>query len=253
MGKIVIDQDRCDRDGLCTKVCPTGTIVQQNRDTLPGTTDEDRCIACGQCVAVCPRDAIAHEDVPPEWIHPIAFDRMPSFGQFKALIQSRRSIRAVQEEPLARSDMETIIDAARCAPSGQNSQSTEYSVVQDRERLRKISALCVDYFRFEVRRLSNPFFRVFVVLLGKRETLGIGMAQLPRFRSIIRFFEAGGDPILYNAHLAFQNASLAAHGLEIGHHFGGWVFTLCWVPMGRRWAEGISVLTGAPPGTGCRP
>ena len=50
-------------------------------------------------------------------------------------ILTRRSIRAYTEEPVAESDVETIVHAAMAAPSAGNQQSWRFVVTSDRARL----------------------------------------------------------------------------------------------------------------------
>jgi nitroreductase len=160
--------------------------------------------------------------------------------------------------------IEKIIDGARFAPSGHNSQSTEYVVVHDRAVMSKISELVIEYFKFECRRLENPIFRT-MALLAVKEKTEAGLKEIPGFKRKIKMYEAGADPILHrapvfiafharrnigyadiNAHLALQNASLVAHSLGIGHFFTGWVVAPCVAPMARSWNARLPSLLGIP-------
>ena len=54
------------------------------------------------------------------------------------LVKSRRSVRRYQDKPIAKADLENILEAARLAPSAHNAQEYKIVVVQDgfaRERL----------------------------------------------------------------------------------------------------------------------
>ena len=183
-----------------------------------------------------------------------------------ALLKSRRSIRAFRDKPLAKETIERIIDGARFAPSGHNSQSTQYLVVQDRAVLHQVSAMVIDYLKFEIRRFGNPLFRT-LALLADREKAESGLHEIPGFKQMTRSFESGADPILngapallvfhgkrtvgyadVNAQLALQNASLVAHALGIGHFYTGWVLAPCRAPMARAWNRRIPSLIGIPPG-----
>jgi nitroreductase/NAD-dependent dihydropyrimidine dehydrogenase PreA subunit len=264
MVKIAIDRKRCTMDGMCSVVCPVDIFVQRERATVPELVGEERCISCGHCMAICPSGAISHSAFPPGSVSPIEFDKIPSPEQVTELLKTRRSIRAFQEKPLAKETLEEIIDGARSAPSAHNAQSTEYLVVLDGAVLSQVSAVTIEYLRFEVGRLNNLFLKTLLSLVD-RELLELGLREIPGFERIIRKFEAGQDPILHrapallvfharrnldfgvaDAHLALQNASLLAHSMGVGHFFTGYVLAACRVPMSRAWSRRIPDLIGIP-------
>jgi nitroreductase len=191
---------------------------------------------------------------------------MPTTDQVLELLKSRRSIRAFRDKPVAKATIERIIDGARFAPSGHNSQSTEYLVVQDSTVLNQISAIAIEYLKFEIGRFGNPLFRT-LALLAVREKAESGLHEIPGFKQMVQMFDSGADPILNgapvllafhakrtdgyadtNAQLALQNASLVAHALGIGHFYTGWVLASCRAPMARAWNRRIPDLIGIPPG-----
>ena len=266
MYTITIDRSRCKKDGICTGVCPTGIFVQREKLAIPELVDEAGCIACGHRVAICPQGAICHSEFPSTEIRAIQFEKMPTTEQVMALLKTRRSIRAFRDKPLAKDTIQTIIDRARFAPSGHNSQSTEFLVVQDKAVLNQVSAMVIEYLKFEIRRFGNPLFRT-LALLADREMAESGLHEIPGFKRMIQMFESGADPILngapmllafharrtvgfadVNAQLALQNASLVAHSLGIGHFYTGWVLSPSRAPMARAWNERIPSLLGIPPG-----
>jgi nitroreductase/NAD-dependent dihydropyrimidine dehydrogenase PreA subunit len=266
MFEITIDHERCTKDGLCEMVCPKHIFVQQEKLTIPEVLDEESCIACGQCLGICRQGAISHSEFPSGMISPIQFEEMPTTEQVMTLLKTRRSIRAFRDKPLEKVTIEKIIDGARFAPSGHNSQSTEFLVVQDRDVLSKVSALVVDYLRFEIKRFGNPIFRT-AVLLAARASAESGLNEIPGFKRLIRLYESGADPVLngapallvfhargtvgfaeVNAQLALQNASLVAHSLGIGHFYTGWVVSTCRAPMAPKWNRRMSKLIGIPSG-----
>lgn len=59
-------------------------------------------------------------------------------------ILSRRSIRSYTSEPVERSDITKILEAARWAPSGLNNQPWKFIVVQNRNTIDKLAA-CTHY------------------------------------------------------------------------------------------------------------
>ena len=267
MVEVTIDSERCKRDGLCAMVCPVAVIQQNEKATVPKSSDNrmEYCIACGQCVAICREGAISHSEFPANTIRPIPFEQMPTTEQVVALLKTRRSIRAFRDKPMERETIETIIDGARFAPSGHNSQSTEFLVVRDRAVLNKVSAMVIEYLKFEIKRFANPLFRT-VALLADRDLAESGLHEIPGFKRLIQMFESGADPILngapvllafharrtvgfadVNAQLALQNASLVAHALGIGHFYTGWVLSPCRAPMAWTWNRRMPDLLGIPP------
>jgi nitroreductase/NAD-dependent dihydropyrimidine dehydrogenase PreA subunit len=266
MVMISIDTSRCIKDGLCAKVCPRNIFVQHEKLTGPELVNLEYCIACGQCLAICSKDAIQHSEISPTSIGEIQFNLMPSPDQVMELLKSRRSIRAFRDKPLENNAIETIITGARFAPSGHNSQSTEFLVVQDRDLLDQISRIVVEYLGFEIERFDNAIFRSFA-LLANRESAESGLHEIPRFKQLRSQFESGEDPILrgapallvfhapetigfgdVNAQLAVQNASLIAHSMGIGHFFTGWVLAPCRAPRAKAWNRRIPDLLGIPTG-----
>jgi nitroreductase/NAD-dependent dihydropyrimidine dehydrogenase PreA subunit len=261
---IALDKNLCKKEGLCTSICPANIFVQDERLALPEILDEECCIACGQCVAICPQNAISHSEFPLETISKINFENIPTAEQFFEFLRTRRSIRAFKDKPIENDKIKKIIEGASFAPSGHNSQSTEFLVVQDKVMLNQVSESVIEYLKFEIKRFANPFFRA-VALLGDKELTESGLNEIPGFKRLIHLFESGADPILFgapvlivfhakrrigfsdvNAQLALQNASLVAHSMGIGHFYTGWVVSPCRAPMARNWNRRIPNLLSIP-------
>jgi nitroreductase len=62
---------------------------------------------------------------------------VPSMDAFEA-IRQRRSIRKYTGAAIPRSDLETIVDAGRCAASGNNQQPWEFIVITERVMLERL-------------------------------------------------------------------------------------------------------------------
>ena len=67
-----IDLEKCDKDGICVRTCPTNVIQLDARGKHPVPTPdyEKYCLNCGHCAAVCPTGAfqmerLGHADWPP--------------------------------------------------------------------------------------------------------------------------------------------------------------------------------------------
>ena len=97
------------------------------------------------------------------------------------LVRKRRSVRSFKPEPIPDEYVEKILEAARWAPSGANSQPWEFVVVREEETKDKIVSLYQEMQkrRMEllcggaVRPIRDPGFRqapVFIILCGDPRT-----------------------------------------------------------------------------------
>lgn len=56
-------------------------------------------------------------------------------------ILNRRSIRSYMEKPIPKEELDQIVKAALYAPSGKNLQTWRFTVVTDKEKIRKLAAM----------------------------------------------------------------------------------------------------------------
>lgn len=154
MGLISIDASKCKRDGYCVRDCPTA-IIELPAEGLPEIAPdrEGSCLECGHCVAVCPFGALSHARIPMGECPPIAKELRISDDQAAQFLRSRRSVRHFTDRPVEKEKIRRLIDLARYAPTGGNSQMVEWIVLDDKSRIRDIAALTVDWLREIVR---NP-------------------------------------------------------------------------------------------------
>ena len=98
MGLLIVDEDKCQKDGICAKECPMAIIRLQGEGgypaLLPGT--DPFCIRCGHCVAVCPQGALGHTQIPLEACPPIDTALSITETQAVQFLRSRRSVRFFQ-------------------------------------------------------------------------------------------------------------------------------------------------------------
>jgi nitroreductase len=60
---------------------------------------------------------------------------------------TRRSIRTYKEEQISDEQLNTLIEAAKYAPSGGNSQTSRFTVVQNKEKLEELNSLVRESFK----------------------------------------------------------------------------------------------------------
>jgi len=184
MGLITIDEKKCERCGLCARACPVGIIVSSGG--LPETIEkiEKGCITCGHCVAVCPFAALSHQRMGQSDCSPLVAGWRSDPALVEQLIKGRRSIRRYRSEPVGRDVLEKLLDIARYAPTGMNTQSVHWLVLLDSEELGRLSSIAVDWLRL-------------LLIQGKRGVKGM-----------LKAWEMGNDPILRNApHLIIAHGS----------------------------------------------
>lgn len=66
---------------------------------------------------------------------------MTEFNEIKELIQNRRSIRKYKDQEVSNEDILEILDCARYAPSDTNSQTWEFIVIKNKEKIKKIEEM----------------------------------------------------------------------------------------------------------------
>lgn len=136
MELLTVNQDLCVKCGICAEVCPNGILGMS--DAGPQMLYAPACISCGHCTAVCPVAALDHVKVP---LHKqVALAQYPTINteSAAAFLRSRRSIRNYKQEKIEQEKILQLLDIARFAPSGCNSQGLSYVVIENPEKLKQI-------------------------------------------------------------------------------------------------------------------
>jgi nitroreductase len=123
----------------------------------------------------------------------VPLERFPVIdpGAAFAFLRSRRSIRCYREDGVPREDLLRLLDIARFAPSGHNSQGISYIVVEGAGHLGKVRNIIVDWMKL---------------------TLSVSPEMANRFRmpALIAAHEQGEDKILRSApHIVVAHAPKA--------------------------------------------
>ena len=155
MGLLSIREDLCQRDGFCASDCPVAIIQLPGNNGLPEIVPhgDDACLECGHCVAVCPYGALSHEQIPVEHSPAIRGKLQINEEQAIQFLRSRRSIRHFLDRTVEREKIRRLIEAARYAPTGGNSQMVEWLALSDKSHVREIAGLTVEWVR---RILKDP-------------------------------------------------------------------------------------------------
>jgi nitroreductase/NAD-dependent dihydropyrimidine dehydrogenase PreA subunit len=197
MSWVTIDSEACNDCGLCALRCMRCFSVQNEKMTVHAT--KENCNLCGHCVALCPTGAVVHHQMNAENFLPV--DRGLNFdtGEFIHFIRKRRSHRHFKERKLRREDLETLAEVCRYAPTGSNRQAVELKIIQDREKIARLSSHTMDYF---IGLMSEVEVRV-----ARHQTAGEEVpkslrdlhANLSRYKGMEIARKIGLDVIFYGA------------------------------------------------------
>ena len=181
MRQIIIDLEKCKHDGICTTVCPM-SIIEMADGSAPKLVAglEELCISCGHCVAICPHGALSLDEMQAADCPPVRAELALGGEQVEQFFRSRRSIRTYSAKPVEREQLARLIDLARYAPTGTNSQQVQWLVINSREQLHAMGAMIIDMLRH--------------LIAG-----GHSLAKAYRLERSVAAWEAGKDPVLRGA------------------------------------------------------
>ncbi|MFZ5597382.1 MAG: nitroreductase family protein [Bacillota bacterium] len=165
MSLFTVDQGKCKKDGICASECPI-KILRLGEEGFPMMLAEAFCIRCGHCVSVCPQGAITLKGMKPEDLTGVQDSLLPSPEQVAHFLSSRRSIRTYKDKAVDRETLEKVIGIANYAPSGHNMQPVEWLVVENRDEVKRLSGIVVDWMRYMIKEkpeMAKPLHMDMVV------------------------------------------------------------------------------------------
>jgi nitroreductase len=164
-----------------------------------------------------------------------------NYEEFQNLVKTRRSVRRFKPDPVPDEDVEKVIEAARWAPSGANSQPWEFIVIKDKEIKARIVDIIKEHSEYgrkveltrqeelrwpsAARSDANPGFQdapVFILLCGD-----------PRTREsypLLTLLTRGDSHFASGLASAFLTMSLAVTSLGLGSQWvsaTGHPFVMC--------------------------
>jgi len=199
------DLEKCIGCGACVRDCLTKHI-----ELIGGKAalNDRRCIHCGHCFAVCPTEAVSMDgydcDSCRDYLSPTELDG----DKLLLAMKSRRSVRRFTEEKVSETDLQRIIEAGRCCPTGSNAQNVHFIILDkvkdEAERMAIDALLHLDWFSAMYKSVPDDF-------LFKGAPLVILTA----------------DSRLDNAALAASYMELEANALGLGVLYNGYFIGAC--------------------------
>lgn len=229
---ISINSTTCIKCGHCVRICPVHIFFQETPRGEVQLQNISSCIRCGHCVGVCPTSSVIHSEFPPEKIHRIDRELLPTPEQVMLLCKTRRSNRALKSQPVPETMLNQILEAAHAAPTGSNVQQVSFTLVTDPEKVRKVVDLSM-----------TVFSGILNVLQSQPESPAISR-MIGYITHLTQAYSQGVDPILRgaetlllfhtpkelsfgyaDANLAYQNGSLMAEALGVSQFYTGFLCT----------------------------
>ena len=146
------------------------------------------------------------------------------------LLKTRRSIRSFTDEPVSDEAVQKVLEAARWAPSGANSQPWEFIVIRDqgiKDQMavwaRKMQEMVHDAeltrpeelrWASAARPVSDPVFKTSPVLI-----LVVGDPRVSKSFPLLTYVERKDENLLSALASAFSDMTLAATSLGLGAHW----------------------------------
>jgi nitroreductase/NAD-dependent dihydropyrimidine dehydrogenase PreA subunit len=190
MSAIAVKDAVCNRCGMCVLECPVAIIRMADADALPASVEggDERCLICGHCVAVCPLSAVSLDGMKPEDCSPVEKDLLPTPEEVELFLKSRRSIRAFGDEPVPRDELAKLIDIARYAPSGLNTQPVQWLIIESTPEVRRLAGIAAEWMRGAIGQMPE-------------------MSEFLGFELLVADWDRGRDRILRGApHLLIAHA-----------------------------------------------
>ena len=143
MINFIVDREKCTQCKICVSECPI--LIINGKTAYPEIIEgkEENCLKCQHCMAVCPEGAISILGKDPENSIPTS-SPIPEPEKFENLLQIRRSIRRFESTEIDKDLIYRMIQMASYAPTAKNENSVQFTVIDNREEMSKLSQLTYD-------------------------------------------------------------------------------------------------------------
>ena len=151
-----LDKEKCKKDGICSAVCVTG-IIKNDDERSPYIDEKNtyKCISCGLCVAFCPHEACYVENLDPAQFSKVDRDTLATPEQLDTFIKTRRSVRVFRKNAVDDETINKIMDNVRYAPSAKNTHNNRWIITKSREETVKLGDLVAQYMQEHISEVPE--------------------------------------------------------------------------------------------------
>lgn len=218
-----IDEEKCDKGGICAMECPAHIIKMTKEGPVPVKGAQEFCIQCGHCVAVCPKGAISLKFLSPDQCMPIEKDLLLNADQTEHFLRSRRAVRRYKDKPVPKDLFEKALAIACCAPTGSNRQTVKWLVIDKKEDVTKIGAHVIDWMRYVLKnhpKIARMFTMEALIIEWEK-----GSDRITRDAPQLVFAYASDEygSGAADCHTALAYLELALPGFNLGSCWAGYV------------------------------
>ena len=168
MNTIKIDKEKCIQCGLCISDC-VSKCLEFDDEKYPKMKYTNYCLECQHCMSICPKGALSFNGKNPEESEKV------STKDILSLIKSRRSIRQYKDEELTEEELQTIKDMLPYIPTGCNSHSLHFSIVEKRAVMQslkeKVNKTLLKFMNNKILAPVVKHFEVYKDALEKGEDI----------------------------------------------------------------------------------
>jgi nitroreductase/NAD-dependent dihydropyrimidine dehydrogenase PreA subunit len=216
MAFFTVNEQLCNKDGICAKLCPAGIIKINEASKYPYVEPQDKesCIACGQCVSFCPQLACDVQAVASEKLDT---KLLPSAQSVDTLLRSRRSIRMFRKDLVPEATLRELLTVASMAPSGTNKRCVRWLVISGRDKMITIADMIAKHL--EAQSMTGVYETILEKYKSGNDVILRGASQL-----IIALIPKDWY-LPEDGAIALSYLEIAAHGHGIGMCWAGF-FTL---------------------------
>jgi len=184
-------------------------------------------------VAVCPEGALSHRLIGPESCPPVRPDLVLSAELVEHVLRSRRSIRAYEERKVEHETLAKLIDIARYAPTGSNSQQVRWIVVNSRGEVKRLAGLAIEMMRQMVRAGHPLAARFPAARLVKSWESGKDLVCRDAPALIVAYTPKDGLRSPVDPFIALSFLDVAAPALGLGTCWAGYLMAAIpqWPPL----------------------